>query len=171
MALELVPNQAHGRGHPAIPRRPPPPTSSFVRKCALQSTSMPALHGRNVPNCRPMSDGRMRKCSAGACPPLGSGSGVAESAVQNHNSRHSIRHSSESWNPEGVGWSKTTRRWTKPTPHPVFIFLMRPSPGHVDSRLGWNPGEAWVAPMTRELSHQPAHLILIPSCTGASSRS
>ena len=27
---------------------------------------------------------------------------------------------------------------------------------------GRNPGEAWVAPMTRELSHQPAHLILIP---------
>ena len=61
----------------------------FVRKhvpdsdpgCALQSTSMPALHGRNVPNCRPMADGGMRKCSAGACPPQGSGWGVAESAV------------------------------------------------------------------------------------------
>ena len=49
--------------------------------CALQSTSMPALHGRNVPNCRPMADGGMRKCSAGACPPLGSAWGVAESAV------------------------------------------------------------------------------------------
>ena len=49
--------------------------------CALQSTSMPAFHGRNVPNCRPMVDGGMRKCSAGACPPLGSGWGVAESAV------------------------------------------------------------------------------------------
>ena len=70
--------------------------SSFVRKhipdsnpgCALQSTSMPALHRRNVPNCRPMVDGGMRKCSAvedfarrGACPPLGSGWGVAQSAV------------------------------------------------------------------------------------------
>ena len=56
--------------------------------CALQSTSMPALHRRNVPDCRPMADGGMRKCSAvedfarrGACPPLGSGWGVAESAM------------------------------------------------------------------------------------------
>ena len=53
----------------------------LLRKCALQSTSMPALRRRNVPNCRPMADGGMRKCSAGACPPLGSGWGVAESAV------------------------------------------------------------------------------------------
>ena len=36
--------------------------------CALQSTSMPALHGRNVPNCRPMADAGMRKYSAGVCP-------------------------------------------------------------------------------------------------------
>ena len=56
--------------------------------CALQSTSMPAPHGRNVPNCRPMVDGGMRKCSAvedfarrGACPPQGSWWGVAESTV------------------------------------------------------------------------------------------
>ena len=56
--------------------------------CALLSTSMPALHRRNVPNCRPMADGGMRKCSAvedfarrGACPPLGSAWGVAESTV------------------------------------------------------------------------------------------
>ena len=49
--------------------------------CALQSTSMPALHGRNVPNCRPMADGGMRKCSAGACPPQGSGWGSAKSTV------------------------------------------------------------------------------------------
>ena len=47
--------------------------------CALQSTSMPALHRRNVPNCKPMVDGGTSKCSAGACPPLGSGWGVAES--------------------------------------------------------------------------------------------
>ena len=61
----------------------------FVRKhvpdsdpgCALQSTSMPAIHRRNLPICRPMVDGGMSKCSAGACPPLGSGWGVAESAV------------------------------------------------------------------------------------------
>ena len=56
--------------------------------CALQSPSVPALHRRNLPNCRPMADGGMRKCSAvqdfarrGACPPLGSGWGVAESTV------------------------------------------------------------------------------------------
>ena len=49
--------------------------------CALQSTSMPALHRRNVPNCRPLADGGMRKCSAGACPPQGSGCGSAESTA------------------------------------------------------------------------------------------
>ena len=49
--------------------------------CAHQSPSIPALHRRNAPNCRPMAEGGMRKCSAGACPPLGSGRGVAESAV------------------------------------------------------------------------------------------
>ena len=60
--------------------RPPP---VLVRKhvpdydpgCALQSTSMPALRRRNLPNCRPMAEGGMRKCSAGACPPLGLGVG------------------------------------------------------------------------------------------------
>ena len=54
---------------------------SLVPECALQSTLMPALHRRNVPNCRPMADGGMRKCSAGACPPQGSGWGSAESTV------------------------------------------------------------------------------------------
>ena len=55
--------------------------SSFLRKRALQLTSMPALHRRIVPNCKPMADGGMRKCSAGACPPLGLGWGSAESTV------------------------------------------------------------------------------------------
>ena len=58
-----------------------PSHSSFVPKYALQSTSMPALHRRNVPNCRLTDDGGMRKCSAGACPPLGSGWDTAESAA------------------------------------------------------------------------------------------
>ena len=49
--------------------------------CALQSTSMPGLHRRNVPNCRLLAEGGMRKCSAGACPPLGSGWGSAESTA------------------------------------------------------------------------------------------
>ena len=66
---------------PASRLVPPAPLLVLVRKCALQSTSMPAFHRRNVPNCKPMVDGGMRKCSAGACPPLGSGWGVAESTV------------------------------------------------------------------------------------------
>ena len=49
----------------------------LVRESALQSTSMPALLPRNVLNRRPMVDGGMKKCNAGACPPLGSGWGVA----------------------------------------------------------------------------------------------
>ena len=47
----------------------------------LQSTSMPALHRRILPSRRPMVDGGMRKCSAGACPPLGRRRGAAEPAV------------------------------------------------------------------------------------------
>ena len=54
--------------------------------------------GRNVPNCKPMVDGGMRKCSAvedfarrGACPPLGSGWGVAESAVPIRCSKPQLR--------------------------------------------------------------------------------
>ena len=56
----------------------------LVRESAIQSTSMPALLPRNVPNRRLMGDGGMKKCSAvedyarrGACPPLGSVWGVA----------------------------------------------------------------------------------------------
>ena len=66
--------------------------------CALHSTPMPALHRRTLPNCRPMVDGGMRKCSAvedfarrGACPPLGSAWGVAESAVQIRRTRPQLR--------------------------------------------------------------------------------
>ena len=39
--------------------------SSSVGECALQSTSMPALHRRNVPNCRLMAEGGKRKCRGG----------------------------------------------------------------------------------------------------------
>ena len=67
------------------------PVSSFVRKFAPQSTSMPALPGRNVPNCRPMIDGGTRKCSAGACPPLGSEWGVAESTVPTRHTKSQLR--------------------------------------------------------------------------------
>ena len=87
------PPAGESRHPPHHPCHPPSsfrsPTSSLVRKhvpdsdpgCALQSPSIPALRRRNVPNCRPMVDGGMRKCSAGACPPQGSGWGVAESVV------------------------------------------------------------------------------------------
>ena len=54
--------------------------------CALQSTSMPALHRRILPNCRPMVDGGMRKCSAGACPPAGVG--VGRGRLRRANSLH-----------------------------------------------------------------------------------
>ena len=59
--------------------------------CALRSTSMPALHGRNVPNCRPMADGGTRRCSAGACPPLESEWGVAESTVPTRHTKSQLR--------------------------------------------------------------------------------
>ena len=37
------------------------------------------------------------------------------------------------WNPKG-GSGKTTIQWKKPTRHPIFVFRMRPSQGHGDSR-------------------------------------
>ena len=85
MALIFMPWCASGSRHGRLVRNHVPDSDPG---CALQSTSMPALHRRNVPNCRPMVDGGMRRCSAvedfarrGACPPLGSGWGVAEFAA------------------------------------------------------------------------------------------
>ena len=85
-ASEMARKQSRGEGSRSALRSRHIPDSD--PGCALQSTSMPALHRRNVPNRRPKVDGGMRKCSAvedfarrGACPPLGSGWGVAESAV------------------------------------------------------------------------------------------
>ena len=43
----------------------------------------------------------------------------------NIDSRHSFRHSSQSWNPEG-GRGKTTRRWKKPARHPIFVLSCGP---------------------------------------------
>ena len=64
-----------------------------MREWALQSTSMPALHRRILPNCRPMAEGGMRKCSAvedfarrGACPPLGPGRGPGTIRRELHSS-------------------------------------------------------------------------------------
>ena len=55
---------------------------------------------------------------------ISSNAGVtAVEPVAGIDSRHSFRHSSESWNPEGVGRGKTTRRWEKPAHHPIFILL------------------------------------------------
>ena len=58
-----------------------PDPHRWARHWYENAPSIPALRRRNVPNCRPMVDGGMRKCSAGACSPLGSGWGVAESVV------------------------------------------------------------------------------------------
>ena len=74
----FIPWCAGARRHERLVRKHIPDSDPG---CALQSTSMPALHRRNLPNCRPMADAGMRKCSAGACPPQGSGWGVAESTV------------------------------------------------------------------------------------------
>ena len=57
----------------------------------MQSTSMPALHRRSVPICRPMVDGGMRKCRArGLVPRWGRGGAwqnpPRQFAVPNHNS-------------------------------------------------------------------------------------
>ena len=118
------------RGTPSSFR---PLDSSLVPKCALQSTSMPALHGRNLPNCRPIAESGLRKCSAGACPPQGSGWGVAESAVPRHNSGPS-----EFVIPAKAGIHALTSRERAPTaippptstrrPHFVFPAIARPVP-------------------------------------------
>ena len=92
----FIPWCAGGGRHARLVRKHVPDSDPG---CALQSTSMPALHRRNVPNCRPMADGGMRKCSAvedfarrGACPPLGSGWGVAESAAPIRCTKPQLRH-------------------------------------------------------------------------------
>ena len=143
----------------------------LVRKCALQSTSMPALHGRNVPNCRPMAEGGMRKCSAGACPPQGSGWGSAESTVPIRCTKPQL--------PIFIPWCAGTTRherlvrkhvpdsvpgWTVPATRCVIS-----APPHRHSRESGNPEEGlWVAQMTLERFPQPAPPILISWCAGAS---
>ena len=57
------------------------PRTRLVRKhvpdsdpgCVLQSTSMPALHRRNVPNCRLMDNGGMKNVARGLVPRWGRG--------------------------------------------------------------------------------------------------
>ena len=74
---------------------------------------MPALHRRNVPICRPFVDGGMRKCSAGACPPLGSGWGVAESAAPIRCTKPQLR----LFIPWRAGSSRQQRLLRKQTPN------------------------------------------------------
>ena len=135
--------------------------SSFVRKhvpdsdpgCALQSTSMPALPWRNLPNCRPMVDGGMRKCSAGACPPLGSGWGVAESAVPIRCTKQQLR----LFIPWCAGTSRHERlvrnRW-HPFDLPVSSFRRRPESrrggvGQDRHTIGKNPASHHLHPLMR----------------------
>ena len=150
----------------------PAPNPSFVRKhvpdsdpgCALQSTSMPALHGRNVPNCRPMADGGMRKCSAAeyesrrlrearGLSPAGVGVGCGrircQFAVPNHNSGFSYLGV-----PAPAGMSDSYES-------PAFI-LLRGLPkaiGH--SGEGRNPeGEGWGGTPYDRQQLAPPHLHL-----------
>ena len=94
-----------------------------------------------VPNCRPMVEGGMRKCSAvedfarrGACPPQGSGWGVAESAVQIRCTKPQLRLFIPSYE----------NRW-HPLDLPVSSFRRRP-----ESR-----GVAGVARTAPKRLHQP----------------
>ena len=139
-----------------------------------------------------MVDRGMRKCSAGACPPLGSAWGVADpppcrSAVPSHNSGFSYlgvpasagmsdcyknrlptRHSGESRSP-GVGRGKTTRRWKKTDTSPHFHPLMRTSQVHGDSGESRNPGvEGWHRWLPNVANNQTHFHILVcrpqPAC-------
>ena len=58
---------------------------------ALQSTSMPALHRRNVPNCRPMMMAERENVARGLVPRWGRGGAWQNPAnVPNHNSGFSL---------------------------------------------------------------------------------
>ena len=120
--------------------------------CPRQSTSMPALHGRNVPNCRPMADGGMRKCSAGACPPQGSGWGEAESAVPIRCTKPQLR----LFIPWCAGTSRHERLVRKHVPDSEFVIL---------AEAGIQRGR--VAPTTPKHLQRPG-LIFIPRCAGTS---
>ena len=93
-----------------------------------------------------------------ACPGLRSGI----------DSRHSFRHSSESWNPEGVGRGETTRRWKKPARHPIFILLCGPLRSMVIPAEAGIQGEEWVPPSCHTLvcRRQPAWAVGRKECPG-----
>ncbi len=154
--------------------------SSFLRKRALQLTSMPALHRRILPNCRPMVDGGMRKCSAGACPPQGSGWGSAESTVPIRCTKPQL--------PLFIPWcagASRHERFVRKCAYAAFeraveplhsaISSFRPPIRHSREEPAPYPdtgresrGEVRVVAMTLELSHQPMHPIFMPWCAGAS---
>ena len=128
---------------------------------------------------RPESRGAGRgECSAGACPPLGSGWGVTEPAVPIRCTKPHLR----LFIPSCAGASQHERLVRKHVPDSdpgwmfavTFVGLGRPGesrhPRHPPrhSRESGNLGEVWVVATTLEHSHQPMHPIFIPRCAGAS---
>ena len=142
--------------------------------CALQSTSMPALHRRNVPICRPMADGGMRKCSAvedfarrGACPPQGSGWGVAESAVPIRCTKPQLRLFIP-WCAGGSRHGRLVRKWVVPVESPPNSSFPRSKACPVPRDTGpESRGGVWVAndPQTPP---PVSTSIFIPWCAGGS---
>ena len=151
------------QGHPTVRKS----RIVLVRKCAPQSTSMPALHRRNVPNCRPMADGGMRKCSAGACPPLGSGWGVAESAVPIRCTKPQLR----LFMPWCAGASRHERLVRKHVPDPLSGTEFRhwlgetnqrrpnnDSPGSQEKCMHWGSSPARGGGHRRQLTLPSTHM-------------
>ncbi len=97
---------------PTTPKHLQRPGPIFIPWCAGTSRR----HQPPSPEQRTIR-GSKEKCSAGACPQLGSRRGRGPGRHLNP----PIRHSGEGRNPEGVGRGKTTRRWKKRTRHPIFI--------------------------------------------------
>ena len=153
----------------------------LVRKHVPDSDpgSIPAPAG-DTNHRRPNNDspGSQERCSAGACPPLGSGWGVAESAVPIRCTKPQLR----LFIPSCAGASQHERLVRKHVPDSdpgwmfavTFVGLGRPGearhPRHPPrhSRESGNLGEVWVVAMKLDLSHQPMLPIFIPWCAGTS---
>ena len=151
----------------------------LVRKHVPDSDpgSIPAPAG-DTNHRRPNNDspGSQARCSAGACPPLGSGWGVAESAVPIRCTKPQLR----LFIPSCAGASQHERLVRKHVPDSdpgwmfavTFVGLGRPGearhPRHPPrhSRESGNLGEVWVVAMKLDLSHQPMLPIFIPWCAG-----
>ena len=77
------------------------------------------------------------------------------------------RLSSESWNPEGVGWGETHIPWKSRPRSQDFDSLVRPTQGHGDSGEGHNPdGQGW-GNAARAKSTQGERLAQAPITTQA----